>query len=226
MKLTLVNKTDEAKDTKSFFFTSDTPFAWKAGQYLYITLNKITKPFTIASSPTEKTIQITTRIRQDSKFKQNLDKIEIGQEIEARGPFGSFVLEKNTINNIFLAGGIGITPFRSFIKYNIDKKLGISMFLIYSNSDLEFVFKKELDKWQKENDNLKIYYHNSSVSGHLDSSKLSSLLSTYYILHTTYYTVGPNPFVNAMEDILEDLKFSSAIKIPAGQIKTEKFTGY
>lgn len=220
MKLTLVNMTDEAKDTKSFFFTSDTLFAWKAGQYLYITLNKITKPFTIASSPTEKIIQITTRIRQDSKFKQNLDKIEIGQEIEARGPFGSFVLEKNTINNIFLAGGIGITPFRSFIKYNVDKKLGISMFLIYSNSDSEFVFKKELDKWQKENDNLKIYYHNSSVSGHLDSSKLSSLLSTYYTLHTTYYTVGPNPFVNAMEDILEELKMSE------DHIKTEKFIGY
>lgn len=220
MKLTLVNKTDEAKDTKSFFFTSNTPFAWKAGQYLYITLDKITKPFTIASSPTEKYIQITTRIRQDSKFKQNLDKIEIGQEIEARGPFGSFVLEKNNLKNIFLAGGIGITPFRSMIKYNIDSKLNIPMYLIYSNSDSEFVFKKELDKWQEDNDNLKIYYHNSSVSGHLDSSKLSSLLSTYYILHTTYYTVGPNPFVNAMEDILEELKMSE------DHIKTEKFIGY
>ena len=38
------------------------------------------------------------------------------------------------------------------IKYNVDKKLGIPMYLIYSNSDSEFVFKNELDLWQKEND--------------------------------------------------------------------------
>lgn len=220
MRLRLVKKQIEAKDTVSFFFSSSEKFTWQAGQYAYITLGEITKQFTIASSPTEEFVQVTTRIRQDSKFKQNLDKIEIGQEIEARGPFGSFVLEKNTINNIFLAGGIGITPFRSMIKYNVDKKLNIPMFLIYSNSDSEFVFKKELDQWQKANKFVKIYYHDSSESGHLDMTKLSSLLKAYSLEHIAFWSVGPPAFVNSMEDILEGLN------IPQDQTKTEKFIGY
>jgi ferredoxin-NADP reductase len=220
MLLKLIKKIDEATDTKSFYFEPDVMFSWEAGQYLYLTLEKITKQFTIASSPTEKLIQITTRIRKESEFKQKLDNLKIGDEIEARAPFGTFVLDKNITSNIFLAGGIGITPFRSMIKHNIDKNLKIPMHLVCSNSDSEFVFKNELDKWQKENDFIKVTYHDSSISGHLKSSKLFSLLSTYYILHTTYYAVGPPPFVNAIEDILEKLK------IPPENIRTEKFIGY
>lgn len=223
MKLTLIKKQNEAKDTKSFFFTSNEKITWQAGQYAYLTLGEITKQFTIASSPTEEFIQITTRIREISDFKQNLDKIEIGSEIEARAPFGTFVLPYNlspVTYNLFLAGGIGITPFRSMIKYNIDKNPGIPMHLIYSNSDSEFVFKQELDKWQEEIDFLKINYHNSSESGHLDMTKLSSLLKAYSLEHIVFWSVGPVAFVNAMEDILEELK------IPADNIKTEKFTEY
>lgn len=226
MLLKLIKKIDEATDTKSFYFEPDKNFVWQAGQYLILSLNEIQKQFTIASSPTEKYIQITTRIRKESRFKKYLDELKIGSEVEARGPFGSFVFVKNITSNIFLAGGIGSTPFRSMIKYNIDSKLNIPiaklnlMYLIYSNSDSNFVFKKELDKWQKENGNLKIEYHNSSVSGHLDSSKLSSLLTAYSLKHIAVWVVGPSPFVNAMEDILEESK------IPEDHIKTEKFIGY
>lgn len=220
MKFLLVKKVDEAHDAKSFYFTSNEPFTWEAGQYVYVTLGEITKQFTIASSPTEEFIQITTRIRNESEFKQKLNSLEIGSEIEARAPFGTFIFDKNIKNNVFLAGGIGITPFRSMIKFNVDKNLKTPMFLIYSNSDSEFVFKSELDKWQNENDFIKIHYHDSSVSGHLDTVKLSSLLTTYNILHTTFWTVGPPQFVNAIEDILEKLKISG------DHIKTEKFIGY
>lgn len=221
MKLKLVKKVDEAKDTKSFFFIPNEKTAWQAGQYAYLTIGEITKQFTIASSPTENVIQITTRIREASEFKQNLDSLEIGGLVESRLPFGSFVLNY-TLNpvpyTLFLAGGIGITPFRSMIKYNVDMNLNIPMHLIYSNSDSEFVFKKELDKWQQENDFVKIHYHNSSVSGHLDSQKLNQLISNHSI--SSFWVVGPNMFVNATEDILEELK------IPEDHIKTEKFIGY
>jgi ferredoxin-NADP reductase len=220
MNLKLVKKIIEAKNTKSFFFEKPKGLEFVAGQYSYLTLGKTTKQLTIASSPTEEFIQITTRIRRESEFKQNLDNLEIGSEIEARAPFGTFILEDKFKNNIFLAGGIGITPFRSMIKYNIDRKLGIKMHLIYSNSDSEFVFKEELDQWQKENDFIKVSYHNSSISGHLDSFKLSSLYTTYDIQHTVFYAVGPHAFVNSMEDILEELN------IPTDKINTEKFTGY
>jgi ferredoxin-NADP reductase len=219
MLLKLVKKINEAKDTKSFFFTPSEIFTWQAGQYLYLTLDRITKQFTIASSPTEKLIQITTRIRKESKFKQKLNNLKIGNEIEARGPSGTFVLVKNNLKNIFLTGGIGITPFRSMIKNIIDNRINTDIHLIYSNSDSDFVFKNEIDQWQKENGNLKIEYHNSSISGHLDAQKLNNLISVHFI-SSVFWVVGPPAFVNAMEDALDELK------IPLENIRTEKFIGY
>lgn len=223
MKLKLVKKALEAKDTYSFYFSSSEKLTWIPGQYAYITFGNVTKQFTIASSPTEEFIQITTRIRRESEFKQKLDSLEIGSLVEARAPFGSFCYNYS-LNpvpyTLFLAGGIGITPFRSFIKYNIDKKLGVPMHLIYSNSDSEFVFKEELDKWQKENDFIKISYHDSSISGHLDIESLTKLYPKPFTLNPTFWSVGPVAFVNSMEDILEELN------IPSDQIHTEKFTGY
>lgn len=232
MKFKLVKKIDEATVTKSFFFTSDEEFSWQAGQYAYLTLGDITKQFTIASSPTEEFIQITTRIRKESDFKQKLDSLEIGGEIEARAPFGSFTinLDLYSSSHLFIAGGIGITPFRSMIKYNIDKQilplrgknLKLPMYLIYSNSDSEFVFKKELDSWQKGNEFIKVHYVNTSEAGRIDKLKIESLIRNFKLKidNCMFWSVGPNVFVNAMEDTLEKLGIKSDM------IQTEKFIGY
>lgn len=225
MLLKLVKKVTEARDTKSFYFDPSKKFIWESGQYAYLTIGKVTRQFTIASSPTEKFIQITTRIRKESRFKIMLDKVQIGSTVEARGPFGTFVFPYNLLPityHMFLAGGIGITPFRSMIKYNIDSKLNIPTYLIYSQSGTDFVFKKELDKWQKENDYIKIIYHNSSVSGHIDKLKIKKLFDHWNLVIGNFivWSVGSPAFVNAMEDILEELK------IPQDHIKTEKFISY
>ncbi len=225
MKLKLVKKQDEAVDTKSFFFTSSEKFTWQAGQYAYLTLGGITKQFTIASSPTEEFIQITTRIRKESEFKQLLDKAQINEEIEARAPFGTFVLNNSSsisTNHVFLVGGIGITPFRSMIKYNIDQKLNVPMFLIYSNSDSEFVFKKELDQWQNNNGLIKVQYVDTSIDGRIDILKIAKLIKNWKlkIESCVFSAVGPSLFVNAMEDSLEQLNIKSDM------IQTEKFIGY
>lgn len=233
MKLKLIKKIDEARGTKSFFFEKPNDFHFEAGQYIYITLPKLNYPdergstrhFTISSSPTEETIQVTTRIRQESGYKKTLDELPIGSFIESRGPMGSFILDSNNLDSrfsVFLAGGIGITPFRSMIKQNIDTKSNIPMYLIYSNSDSDFIFKNELDTWQKENSFLKNEYINTSLVGRIDVLKLPKLLETWElkIENLVFWTVGPNMFVNAMEEILEKMN------IPEDHIKTEKFTGY
>ncbi len=232
MDIVLVKKTIEAKGTKSYFFKPQEKVDWQAGQYIVIKLNDLERQFTIASSPTEGSLlQITVRIKEGSEFKKLLDELEIGTEIEASGPFGSFVFPYNLspiAYHLFLAGGIGITPFRSMIKYNIDQEIKNStaklshMFLIYSNSDSEFVFKKELDQWQKENDFIKVYYHNSSISGHIDELVIKKLLDHWNLVIDNFaaWSVGPRLFVNSMEDILEELK------VPQDHIKSEKFGGY
>jgi ferredoxin-NADP reductase len=231
MQLKLIKKIEVAKDTMSFFFKPETSLTWLAGQYIHITLSKLdypdergaTRHMTIASSPTEGgLLQITTRIREKSGYKKTLNELPVGSVVEGNGLHGLFVFDKNSKNNVFLAGGIGITPFRSMIKWNIDKKLNIPVYLIYSNSDSEFVFKDELDNWQKENDFLKIQYVNTSEMGHVDSKMIKKSVDDWGLKPNdcTFWIVGPNTFVNAMEEILDRLNISE------NNIKSEKFTGY
>lgn len=233
MKLKLVDKQTKATNTRSFIFENKDAATsnWLPGQYIYITLPKLNYPddrgetrhFTISSSSTEKNITITTRIRQESGYKKTLDEMQIGDELEGRGPQGSFVLDEKIKENVFIAGGIGITPFRSMIKYTLDKKLDISQNLIFSNSDSEFVFKDELDNWSSINTKLKINYINTKETGHLDSKKLQNILNSMNLvfLNQTFWVVGPNSFVDTLESILID-----NLKIKEENVRTEKFTGY
>lgn len=230
MKLKLVKKIVEAKDTKSFFFDKPEGFEFQAGQYLYLTLLKLnytdergaTRHFTISSSPTEDFIQVTTRIRETSGYKKTLDELPIGAIVEGKSPQGTFTFDQNLKNNAFLAGGIGITPFRSMVKYVVDKKLNIPMHLIYSNSDSDFIFKNELDNWKKVSDFLKIQYVNTSETGHLDSKMIEKFIKDWALKSNdcTFWIVGPNVFVDAMENSFEELNVLDT------KIKTEKFTGY
>jgi glycine betaine catabolism B len=73
------------------------------------------------------------------------------------GPNGTFILDEHEPgNHVLLAGGIGITPFRSFIKYNIDNKLqNIKLHLIHSCKTVDqAVFKDEFDRWSKNHNNI------------------------------------------------------------------------
>ncbi|MEK7188269.1 MAG: FAD-dependent oxidoreductase, partial [Patescibacteria group bacterium] len=162
MKLKLIKTIDEAKGTKSFFWKPEKQVSWLPGQFFYFTLPKLkypdprgtTRHFTISSSPTEgNLLRNTTRIREESGYKRTLNELNVGEIIEGEGPNGTFILDENSsIPQVFLAGGIGITPFRSFIKYNLDKNLQIPMHLIYANSiPEEITFGKELADWSAAN---------------------------------------------------------------------------
>lgn len=232
MKIKLVKKIGEAKDAKSFIFQPEKPVSFLPGQYLYYTLPKLNYPdakgatrhFTISSSPTEgDLLRLTTKIRAESGYKKTLDELPMGSLIEIQEPNGTFFFdEKETGPHIFLAGGIGITPFRSMIKYVADKKLQIPIYLIYSNSDPDIPFKKEFDGITRSYPNIKILYVVSSTQGRLDQIKIESFVNGWKLndLKPTWWVCGPPPFIDAMEDIL------NKIKVPGGQIRSEKFTGY
>lgn len=242
MKFKLIEVRNETKDIKSFFWEPDKNITFEPGQYFYYTLPKLkfkdprgpTRDFTVSSSPTEgKLLRFTTRIRQESGFKKTLNEMKPGKFIEAEGPNGSFILDDNASaqNQIFLAGGIGITPFRSLIKYNIDKNLGIPIHLIYSNSvPDDIAFKEELESWSTQNEYIKLSLFVShpeesktkwtGLTGRIDSDIVNNLVPNSSLLNSIYWISGPNVFVNAIEEILEGLN------IPAENIKTDKFSGY
>ena len=115
---------------------------YTAGQFAYFDIGGVNndpkgpvRHFTIASSPTEDFIMINTRIR-DTPYKKRLSSLEQGIKVKVRGPEGKFVLHTDYSKPaVFLSGGIGVTPFRSMIKYSTDKQLPTKIIMFDSNRD-------------------------------------------------------------------------------------------
>lgn len=167
-KITLKKIVIESKEAniKSFYFDYDkNNFKFQAGQYVKLFVDIKNKPdlfryLTIASSPTENFLLFTMRIREKSEFKRAIDKFELGQKMEISEPKGHFILsEKLDQPIVMFAGGIGITPFRSMIKYVADKKLARKITLVYSSKTPEqIIYKNELEEFQRQNDDFKIVF--------------------------------------------------------------------
>lgn len=241
MKLKLVDKIDQANGTKSFIFETSKDISWLPGQYYYFTVLTLTHPdpkgatrhFTIHLSPTEgKRIGFTTRMRSESGYKQSLDAIKIGTEFDGEGPEGTYILDENENppaggEHVLLAGGIGITPFRAFIKYNVDKGLkDIKIHLIYANSKpAEIAFRRELEDWAKVADNIQVSFTVSEpdkswkgLVGRIDEAMVKKLTSNFK--DPTYWLCGPPGMVGAMNELM------AKMNIPSSKVRSEKFSGY
>lgn len=217
MILRVLNKKTEGKSSLSLIFEKPKGFDFYPGQYLDIKLpvkdpNGDTRAFTISSSPAEDFLMITPK-KGISNFKKALEKLNVGDAISSSHPAGTFILDESS-PAIFIAGGIGITPFRSIIKYALDQKLKAPITLIYSNSDQNFLFKNELDQWQKLYPKLSIIYHNTSIKG-----RLTSLPNINY--HSPiYYLAGPPKMVDDFEKILLEMGIDGV------NIRYDRFDGY
>ena len=231
----LIDKKEVAEKTTAFFFEKpknqstqntlsarpssqrieNSGFKFTPGQFIEMHLNKKVYSFSIASSPKEKELMITTRMRP-SKFKNALKKLKIGDRVKIDGPFGQFVLHKNKKNPaVFLAGGIGITPFRSMIKSYPDRKIT----LFYSNRKPEdAAFLGELKELENKKKNFKLVAIMTSLTGHINPKMMKENVKNWQ--KAIYYTVGSTGFVQSMADML------SKMKLKPEQIKTENFSGY
>ncbi len=221
---------------------------YTAGQYAIFDIGQVyndpegpVRYFTIASSPTENYIMISTRIR-DTPFKKRLSTLEEGTKIEIKGPEGQFTLHDDYSKYaIFLSGGIGVTPFRSMIKNVTDMQLPIKIVMFDSNRNYEnILYKKEFDECANINKNLKIIYTiTDEESKENEISSSSNEDNTYYehgrinkamilkyvdnnkLDRSIFYSCGPPGMVKAMQELLQN-----DLQIPKDRIKTEEFTGY
>lgn len=197
-------------------------FIFYPGQYLDVEISDAddplgkTRAFTISSSPTEDFLMLSIK-KGLSIYKKHLLNLKAGDELSASHPVGTFILDE-TEPAIMVAGGIGITPFRSMLKYVLDQKLTTPITLIYSNSDSNFPFKEELNDWQKEMPNLRIIYHQSTIDGHLNITKLDAAVQ--HFVTRIFYLAGPPGFVDAMEKILLDMGIDET------NIRYDRFDGY
>ena len=236
----------ESDDKQSSFLD------YTAGQYAFFDIGGVhndsrgpIRHFTISSSPTEDFVMITTRIR-DTPYKKRLSSLEADTIAKVRGPQGKFVLHEDYSKPaVFLSGGIGVTPFRSMIKYATDKQLPIKIVMFDSNRNQEnTLFKKEFDEFVNINRNLKIVYTITEEEeqqgaldtilfssptrqqwtgerGRIDKDMLTKHLTDDEIKNSIFYTCGPPGMIKAMQDIIQN-----DLKIPKDRIKVEEFTGY
>lgn len=232
----LLRKEEIAKDIYSFYFDKPEDFIFIPGQYIRMFLNHkspdikgSSRFFSIASTPLDKFIMITTKIRESS-FKKALLNLKLGQSLLMFGPIGEFHL--NTSNSkklVFLSGGMGITPYYSIINYIHLKRLQKSVILLASfNAKKDVIYYENLKKIAYENHSIKIIYTISGDNrinkeridehGRITGSLIKKCVPNFEI--SKFYITGPQKMTDSLIQILINLNISER------NIIYEKFSGY
>lgn len=217
----------------NFVFAPQMKFAFQAGQFMEWTLPHVQfdsrgnrRSFTIASSPTESTVQLGVKFyNPSSSYKYGLSQMKIGDEIYVSQLAGNFTMSgRNNKKLAFIAGGIGITPFRSMVKYIIDSKKQVNIVLIYLVGSADEIAYESLFKEAAQygvtyipiatNMNTSDLYRHAQ----LDELLLSELIPDN--LERTFYISGPNVMVDSTKHHLKALGVSRRF------IKTDHFSGY
>jgi len=225
--LTLKEKIRLTPDTFDFVFLPDKKIHFTPGQYMEFTLEHPNSDsrgnrryLSLASAPTENNIRIGVKFGEPpSSFKKNLLSMMPGQKIFAGQLIGDFTMPKDVKKKlVFVAGGIGITPFRSMIKYLVDKNQKRDIIVIYLvKTKDEFVYQNILK--QAEDDlGVKVIYNESSTQGHIDANTVEKRIHDYR--QRTFYISGSHAVVSSFENILTQLQ------IPKSQVITDYFPGF
>jgi ferredoxin-NADP reductase len=203
-------------------FEKDKDVDWKAGQHglfsiTHKKINKPLRPFTVSSAPSENVIRITMNIGDNpSEFKQAIQELKPGMKMSMSGPVGGFFLQDGS-PSLLIAGGIGITPFRSFLKQlaaegNASKQ---PIRLLYMDSKKAYPFKDELDRLAAEA---------SATIVYLDSrEELYKEIDQFVSSHKNngkYYISGAKSMVDS---IAKHVRSGGVAK---GNIKKDSFFGY
>jgi ferredoxin-NADP reductase len=233
----LLNRVEVAEGTMAFHFEKPSGFDFKPGQSTDITLldppetdaEGNTRTFSIASSPFENQLMFTTRMR-DTAFKRSLKKVPLATAVQMASPMGSFTLHKNAAKPaVFLAGGIGITPFLCIVRQADHDRLPHKLHLFYSNRRPEdAAFLDTLQVLEESNPNFQLICNMTAMpqsrktwngeTGLIDKEMLSRHLTS--LQGPIYYSAGPPAMVTAMKKMLVDAG------VDEDDIRTEDFAGY
>jgi len=233
--LTLIGKNKIADATYEFVFSPDRPMAFKPGQYLEWTLgHKFSdnrgnrRFFTVASSPTENTVRLGIKFyAPESSFKRALWNMRANEIVSASHIAGDFVLPRDKKKKlVFIAGGIGVTPFRSMAQYLIDTKDPRPVTLLYSNNTAaEIAYKDVFDRAGREIGMKTVYALTNEPSsvpgayrGFIDAALIAREIPD--CKERMFYLSGPHGMVTAFEKILHDMGVSRF------NIKTDYFPGF
>ncbi len=236
MVLKLKEKIKIAPDIYDFIFTHARHFAFEPGQYMEWTLGHDgpdargnRRYFTLASAPTERTLRVGVKFTpRSSSFKKAMLGMNTGDEIVAGPAAGDFVLPKDPRQKVVLiAGGVGVTPFRSMIKFLLDTNQRRPVTLFYANKTInDIVYKDVFDRASHElgiqviytvtdTANLPSYWN--GTTGRITPQLIKSKVPDYR--RCIFYISGPKGMVDSFKESLDQMHVRSS------QIKTDYFSG-
>lgn len=220
-ELLFIESFRESEDVYTFSFKKDENLTWTAGQYglFSITHKKIkspTKPFSIASAPTENVVNITTRIGDNpSDFKQAMLELKPGMKIKMGGPVGSFHLDQEH-PSLLIAAGIGITPFRAILQQMAagrDRE-GKPVRVLYLDGQRSHLFRDELDALANSAA-VQISYLESREALEQEINRFVN----QYQNHGKYFIAGPKSLVESITTFLRNTNIAKQ------NIKKDAFYG-
>jgi len=234
--ITLIDSEEVAADARALRFTKPAGFTFVPGQFA--NFNLIDPPasdaagplrsFSIASAPHEHEIMIAARMRK-SAFKRTLATLPMGARLEMEGPYGILVLEDDGRPAVFVAGGIGITPFRSILCDAAHRATRRNITLVYGNRTPEgAAFLSELDALAQRLPGLSLVHRMAEAgtaarpwpgdTGFIDEQFLARHVSDVSV--PTWYVVGSPAMTTAVREMLSNLG------VDDGAVPVEDFAGY
>lgn len=233
----LTKREQIAERTMAFHLERPDGFMFYAGQFIDLTLldppetdsQGTIRTFTLASAPYEEELIVATRIRS-SAYKRVLSRLPEGTELRLEGPMGSFLMHQNPNKaGVCLAGGIGITPFRSILRQAAKEGFVHPIYLFYSNRRPEDApFLKELQGLAEGNPQFlfiptmnEMERSKAKWNGErklIDREMLAQHLCDWK--GPIFYIAGPPAMVAAMREMLKRNEVSE------DDIRTEEFGGY
>jgi ferredoxin-NADP reductase len=229
----LIARIKRTPSVESFQFVTQAPFDFFPGQFLELIFDEenrgnkeLNKYLSLSSSPGLPYVEVTKRL-SNSLFSSRLKALAFNDRVILKGPLGNCVYRDEYRRIGFLIGGIGITPVISIIEYITRNALDTDVVLVYSNrTEEEIAFKKELDRWQSLNSQVKVIYlvtdcqpkDATCVYGTINKELLRSRVCD--LNRRLFFIFGPPKMVEAMKTLAMDLDCASE------NIRTETFIGY
>ena len=233
----LVSSQTVAEGTMAFHFAKPAGFRFEAGQSMNVSLidppetdrRGNARSFSIVSAPFATELMVATRMR-DTAYKRALKAMPAGGRVNLRGPAGKLTLDNADARTaVFLAGGIGITPFVSLLRQAAHDRLARDLWMFYSNRRPEdAAFLDELVALQQDNPRYRLVGTMTEMAkssrpwtgatGFLDRAMLQHHLRD--LATPVYYMAGPPGMVEAMRKMLTD----AGVKDDA--IRADEFYGY
>jgi ferredoxin-NADP reductase len=216
-----------AEGTIAFRLLKPAGFRFKPGQAVDLALidppaeaNSTHRLLSLVSAPFEEELAVATRMREGSAFKRALGALPLGAKLKLKGPLGVMTLHENRSRAaVFIAGGIGITPFMSMLRQAAHDRLDQPLLLLYSNRrPQDAAFLAELQGLERRNGSFRLLATMTDMDGWINEETVKRFGGD--AAAPIYYVAGPPPMVDAITAVL------GRAGVRDEDVRTEEFYGY